>query len=175
MSFQFLIVQIKSMFFKDKNEYINNYYRKQGMFIGSRTHIFSEIRSLEPYLIKIGNDVTISTDVKLITHDASIGTLCGRDKASDICGEISIGNNTFIGLGSIIMYGVTIGERCIIAAGAVVTRSVPDGEIWGGNPARKLGSTEEFLRKNNEFALQLHGISMKERKTRISKGTLKQR
>lgn len=175
MDILFFLVQIRSMFSKDRNEYINNYYRKQGIYIGSNTHIFSQLKSCEPYLIKIGNNVTISTDVKLLTHDASIGTLCGRDIVSDICGEINIGDNTFIGSGAIIMYGVTVGKRCIIAAGSVVTKSVPDGEVWGGNPASKLGSTESFLERNVSWGLQLHGLNMKERKERIMNGPIKRR
>lgn len=175
MDISYYLNQIRSKFSKDKNECVNNYYRKQEMCIGSNTHIFSRLSSSEPYLIKIGDHVTISTDVKLLTHDASIGALCGRNKISDICGEINIGNNTFIGSGAIIMYGVTVGERCIIAAGAVVTKSVPDGEVWGGNPAYKLGSTDEFLQRNASWGLQLHGLTFEEKKERIINGPRRRR
>ena len=50
--------------------------------------------------------------------------------------SILIKNNAFIGGGTSILKGVTIGERVIIAANSVVTKSIPDGEIWGGNPAK---------------------------------------
>lgn len=50
--------------------------------------------------------------------------------------KIIIKNNAFIGGSSIILKGVVIGENAIIAAGSVVTKSVPDNEIWGGNPAK---------------------------------------
>ena len=69
---------------------------------------------LEPYLINIGEHVTISTDVKLITHDASIGTVGERTKGSDLVGKISIGDYSFIGCGSIIMYGVDIGTNVLL-------------------------------------------------------------
>lgn len=49
---------------------------------------------------------------------------------------IIIGNDVFIGGNSIILKGVSIGDRAIIGAGSVVTRSVPADEIWGGNPAK---------------------------------------
>ncbi|MFJ1322471.1 acyltransferase [Capnocytophaga canis] len=49
---------------------------------------------------------------------------------------ILIKKYAFIGGGSIILKGVTIGKKSIIAAGSVVTRDVPDFEVWGGNPAR---------------------------------------
>ncbi|MDX2222411.1 MAG: acyltransferase [Rhodospirillaceae bacterium] len=41
-----------------------------------------------------------------------------------------------IGSGSVILCGITIGEKAVVGAGAVVTRSIPPGEIWAGNPAR---------------------------------------
>ena len=50
--------------------------------------------------------------------------------------SILIKNNAFIGGGTFILKGVTIGEKSVIAAGSVVTKSVPNGEIWGGNPAK---------------------------------------
>ena len=53
-------------------------------------------------------------------------------KKSPIC----IGDYVFIGAHCIIGKGVTIGDKSIIAAGSVVTRDVPAGEIWGGNPAK---------------------------------------
>jgi len=62
-----------------------------------------------------------------------------RGNASDseftLSAPVYVKNNVFIGAGSIILKGVTIGERSIIGAGSVVTKSVPDDVIWGGNPA----------------------------------------
>jgi acetyltransferase-like isoleucine patch superfamily enzyme len=51
---------------------------------------------------------------------------------------IRIGRHVFIGAHSTILKGVTIGDGAIIGAGSVVTKNVPAGEIWGGNPARCL-------------------------------------
>ncbi|WP_339627070.1 acyltransferase [uncultured Winogradskyella sp.] len=50
--------------------------------------------------------------------------------------SIKIKKNAFIGGGSTILKGVTIGEKSIIATGSIVVKSVPDGEVWGGNPAK---------------------------------------
>lgn len=51
-----------------------------------------------------------------------------------------IGNGVWIGANVIILRGVVVGERSIIAAGAVVTKDIPPYEIWGGVPARKIKS-----------------------------------
>ncbi|MBN1185175.1 MAG: acyltransferase [Bacteroidales bacterium] len=55
---------------------------------------------------------------------------------------IRICDYAFIGGSSIILKGVTIGKNSIVAAGSIVTKSIPDNEIWGGNPAK-------YLRRNN--------------------------
>ena len=62
------------------------------------------------------------------------------DGGAIVSSPIHIKRGAFIGAGVLILKGVTIGEEAIVAAGSVVTRDIPDGEIWGGNPA-------VFLRK----------------------------
>jgi acetyltransferase-like isoleucine patch superfamily enzyme len=52
------------------------------------------------------------------------------------CAPVLIKKGAFIGTSSIILKGVTIGAKSIVAAGSVVSKSIPDGEIWGGNPAK---------------------------------------
>lgn len=54
--------------------------------------------------------------------------------------KVEINDNVFIGAHSVILKGVTIGENSIIAAGSIVSKSIPSNEIWGGNPAK-------FIRK----------------------------
>lgn len=75
-----------------------------------------------------------------------------RGGVSDIFGKICIGDNAFIGAHAIILPGVTIGNRCIVGAGAVVTKSFPDGSIIGGNPARLIGNSDDFLEKYKNIA-----------------------
>ncbi|UEM19870.1 acyltransferase [Skermanella mucosa] len=59
-----------------------------------------------------------------------------RDRAA----FVSIGRNTWIGEGAIVM--ADVGDGCVVAAGAVVTRPVPSGQIVGGNPARVIGAVD---------------------------------
>ena len=98
---------------RDGNSYLVRRMREEGMEIGEETHIFSNISPAEPYLVKIGRNCTISTEVSFVTHDASIGLYMGRDQYSDICGRITIGDNCFIGARVMIMYGVNIPDTLL--------------------------------------------------------------
>ncbi len=52
------------------------------------------------------------------------------------CAPIKIDEDVFIGAGWIVVRGVTIGKGSVIGAGSVVTKMVPAGQVWAGNPAR---------------------------------------
>ena len=92
-------------------------------------------------------------------------TFLGRENKSDICGRISIGNNCFIGNNSILLYGISLPDRTLVASGSVVTKSVSEsGCILGGNPARVIGRVDDFLDKNKDLFLSLQGKSSKEKK-----------
>ena len=62
-------------------------------------------------------------------------------------GKVVIGNNCFVGFHSIILKNTTIGDNCIIAAGAVVKGNVPSNTVWGGCPAKQICTIEEFYQK----------------------------
>jgi acetyltransferase-like isoleucine patch superfamily enzyme len=81
-----------------------------------------------PELITIGNGVTISSRVIIVTHDSS----------RNLAAPVRIADEAFVGIGAIVLPGVTIGERAVVGAGAVVTRSVQSGSTVIGSPARPL-------------------------------------
>tara|TARA_R110000803_G_scaffold31479_2_gene70203 strand:- start:67 stop:555 length:489 start_codon:yes stop_codon:yes gene_type:complete len=90
--------------------------------------------------IDIGHNFTSAPGSWIISHDSS---LCPT-KGKIIIKDTRVGNNVFLGLNSIVMPGVTIGDNVIVGAGSIVTKDIPNGELWAGNPARKISTTEEY-------------------------------
>lgn len=90
--------------------------------------------------ILIGNYVNIGAGCLIFdTNFHNVDWKIRMDRTKDCltvsASPVIIKDHVFIGARSIVMKGVTIGEKSIISAGSVVTKNVPDGEIWGGNPA----------------------------------------
>lgn len=127
-------------------------YKKMGVRIGERCKFqFDVVIDHSHYwLIDIGNDVTLAPRVHILSHDASTKTHLGYTKIA----PVKIGNRVFIGAGSIVLPGVTIGDDVIIGAGSVVTKSIATGTVASGNPAKPLGSTNDFLQKHTEIMKQ---------------------
>lgn len=116
------------------------------MKIGKDCLLCSSPMTREPYLINIGNNVTVSTNVTFVTHDNSIKLL--YPEKSDVFGKIVIGNNCFIGENVTILYGVTLADNIIVAAGSVVTKSFRNSNIIiGGNPAHIINTWDKFSEK----------------------------
>lgn len=126
---------------------IAEYFRAQGAKIGTDCRILIRSFGSEPWLVEIGDHVTISVDVSLLTHDGGSWIFTREDPSLQHFGPLRIGNNCFIGARAILMPGVTIGNDCIVGAGAVVTRDVSDGTIVAGVPARALSSSGAYRRK----------------------------
>ena len=84
-------------------------------------------------MISIRDHVLISFGVTFITHDGATWVFREQEKYKGTAkfGQISISNNVFIGAKSMILPNVNIGDNSIITAGAVVTKSVPSGEVLG--------------------------------------------
>lgn len=97
------------------------------------------------WLITIGNNVIFAPRVQLIAHDGSTRAFLNTVRI----GTINIGDNVFLGNGVIVLPGVTIGDNCIVAAGSVVTKNVPSGSVYGGNPAKFICDTSSFIERNS--------------------------
>jgi acetyltransferase-like isoleucine patch superfamily enzyme len=139
------------------------YARSVGVRIGNNVRFYgmrSSTFSSEPWLVSIGDNVYVTAGVCFITHDG--GALVLRKEVPDLdwAAPITIGNDVYIGLRSLILPGVSIGDRCIIGAGSVVTKSIPSNSVAAGVPARVIETTDEYLEALQEKSLHcghLHG------------------
>ena len=118
----------------------------------------------ETGLIKVGNNVKMSNSAIVSAdcieiedcvmlgggckiYDTDFHSLEFRERMSEKdAGEtksrVKIKKGAFLGAHVIVLKGVTIGEKSIIGAGSVVTKNIPDNEIWAGNPARFIKKAE---------------------------------
>ena len=153
---------------------ISNLYKKifwsfekrakaSGVKIGENCCIYTPYFGTEPYLIEIGNHVQITNGVQFFTHG---GAWVFRKQYPDLdtFGKIKIGNNVYVGSCSLILPGVTIGDNCVIGAGSVVTKSVTDGKIVAGNPARVIGEVNSLLENLLKLNAGTKGMSYDEKK-----------
>ena len=113
----------------------------------------------EPWLITLSDNVHITKNVEFITHDGGVLILRKEVPDLELTKPITVGNDVYIGINTIILPGVNIGNRCIIAAGAVVCDDVPDNSVYGGIPAQYIKSVDEYFEKAKENSLHLGNLS----------------
>lgn len=148
-----------------------------GAKIGENCSILNKIGDYsEPWLVQIGDNVTIASGVLLITHDGAT-RLFRKDyektnqKYGNNFGTILIQDNCFIGANSIILPNTTIGSNTIIGAGSVVSsHNVPSGVVYAGNPARMICSYEEY--KDKQISMMFE-VSSNDRKSLRKELTMK--
>lgn len=150
------------------------YARSLGVKVGADVRLIS-IRpgfgtfGSEPYLISIGDHVTITGGVQFVTHDGGVWVFRDKEPNLDVYGLIIIGNNVFVGYGAIIMPGVQIGDNVVIGAGAVVTRDIPSNTVAVGSPAKSIMTIDQYyesiqLKKDN-----VRNLSVKEKRSYLLK------
>ncbi len=115
--------------------------RKMGCHVGKNTFFGDYVRMDTSYadMIYIGDYTHITSGCRLLCHQRDLTGYCVGDNAADLgykTGEIHIGKGVMVGMETIIMPGVTIGDGAIIGAGSIVTRDIPAWTIATGRPAR---------------------------------------
>ncbi len=120
-----------------------NYY--PGVVKGERVRLTGAVNfGSEPFLIRLGSDITIADGVRFLTHDGGARIFRDELPGLHVYAPIVVGSHVFIGVDAIIMPGVTIGSHVVVGAGSVVTKDIPDGQVWAGVPARFIKTTDEY-------------------------------
>lgn len=152
--FYYFVNRLEALFQYLRRESHKRVYRRKLKFLGHNSRFTDKVEFSYPNNISIGDNtyinggiitagsqstITIGNDC-LISYNVHIRTRSHNhsnpDKLIRLQGEfekdITIGNNVWIGYGVQLLPGVAIGDNVIIGAGAVVTKSIPSNEIWGG-------------------------------------------
>lgn len=150
---------------------VSSFYRKIfGVKIGDNCRILDKRLNLfgsEPYLIEIGNNVTITENVKLVTHDGGVSVFRKSYPGLNVYGKICIRDNCFIGTQSIILPDVTIGPNSVVGAGSVVTKDVPPNKVVAGVPARVICDLKTYEQNSRKKGIILDKNDEKNKKNKI--------
>ena len=138
--------------YKSSSELYVAHLRKAGTVIGNNTVIYSPrnclIDETRPWMIEIGNNVSITNGVTILTHGYDWSVFKG--KYGDVlgsAGHVKIGDNVFIGMNATILKGVTIGNNVVIGANSLINKDVPDNCVVVGNPQRIVSDIDSYLEK----------------------------
>ncbi len=123
---------------------------RNGLKVGKNVYIQKNVSIDDRYsfLIEIGDNCRISNDVVILAHDATLFKEIGITRIA----PVKILNGSFIGSRAIILPGVTIGPRAMVAAGSVVNRDIGEDMVAAGNPARPYGKFSDMIKKFGELA-----------------------
>jgi acetyltransferase-like isoleucine patch superfamily enzyme len=119
----------------DSNIYMGaNFFNPSGITIGHDSLIGANCFLDGRAPLKIGNHTSLASDILIYNDEHNIND----PKYGNSFGPVTIGDYVFIGPRVIILPDVTIGNGAVVAAGAVVTKNIPQFEVWGGIPAKKI-------------------------------------
>ena len=130
-------------------------HRMRGVKIGKKSHVARGVilDDRNPDLIKIGDGVAVTSGVMILCHQRDLSEYRPGMYAMHCPfkeGQVVIEDGAHIGIGSIIMPGVTIGKGAIIGAGSVVTRDIPPYCVAVGIPAKVIKSFDKFDKKEEK-------------------------
>lgn len=158
----YFISKLYWRFFRSPEQYA----RHIGVKIGHNSFIATRDFGTEPYLISIGSNCQITSNVHFHTHG---GAHVARKQYPDfdVFGKIVIEDDVYVGADVHILPGVTIGKGALIAVGSIVTKSVPPGSVYGGNPAKRICSVQEYIERNISYNLNTKSLTPEEKKSII--------
>lgn len=131
------------------------YLCKKGIEIGEGTYLRAktcDIDTSRPSLVTIGKNCYMNEHFTLLTHDwvTLLFINTGRDFINS-SGKVTIGNNVSFGQNVTVLKGVSIGDNCFIGAGSIVNKDIPANSIAVGAPCRVIMTLEEYYQKRKQL------------------------
>ncbi len=143
------------------------YARAIGVQVGEDCKLISTNFGSEPYLIRLGNRVEVTAGVRFITHDGGVWVFRDLEPEVDVFGPIVVEDHAFLGVNAVILPGVRIGRRALVAAGSVVTRDVPAERVVAGAPAKVIATLDEYRARASAKSLETKGLDPAAKRARI--------
>lgn len=131
----------------------SRFYGLTGIKVGRRVFIGEGVYFVDGFkrgLIQLSNESVLSPKVVIVSMAVPGDSFLAREYKVTKTSRVIIGEGAWIGVGAVILPGVRIGRGAIVGANAVVTTSIPDLEVWAGNPARYMKRVEEYGLRGDE-------------------------
>ena len=144
--------------------------RRRGVQVGDRVELLGTTPHTfgsEPYLITLGDGVTISHDVTFVTHDGGLRVVRDEHPDAYFYAPIVIEPGAFIGAGVMLLPGVTVGARSVVGARSLVTADIPAGVVAAGVPARPIRSVEEYALARQDRWIDTAGLDAHAKERRL--------
>lgn len=169
-----IISKLLEAYYKSSSERFCCWLRSKGILIEQGTKLWPKTTHIDitrPSLVTIGSNCSLNENFTLLTHDWVTGVFINANMDFlPSSGRVTIGNNVRFGQHCTVLKGVTIGDNCFIGAGSIVTKDIPANSIAVGIPCRVVCTLEEFHKKREvacvEEALD-YARSIKQRCGRI--------
>lgn len=150
-----------------------SYARRQGVRLGENCLIGRGVNfGSEPYLVSIGDNFYSSNNIQFITHDGSVNVIRNlyiEHKFADLMGEISVGDNVFLGFGVVVLLGSEIGDNVVVGANSLVKGRLESNGVYAGSPARLICSIDEYLSKNRRNFIYTKNLHAKDKVNAIQR------
>ncbi len=138
------------------------YFRRQGAEIGEGVEIFGAnlfTFGSEPYLVSIGNQVTISHNVDFITHDGAMRIARAEHPGAYLYGRIHVADRCFLGAHCVLLLGARVGAGSVIGSGSIVTGEIPPGVVAIGAPAKPVKTVEDYIQSKRHLWVDTGGLT----------------
>ncbi len=142
---RYAILQVKGyVLFRKRVGILGNFtvVNPKNVTIGANCGINHDVFILGQHRVEIGCNVVLSARVMILDSGLDLESYAMTGFPAHCDSRVRIEDGVWVGAGAIILPGVTVGHKCIVGAGSVVTKDVPPFTIVAGNPARAIGRTD---------------------------------
>jgi len=168
-------VLLKLYYYSNSRRFVN-YLRSKNIQIGNNILFYGSLRSIHidltrPSLVEIGNDVAFNRNFTLLTHDFVSKIFIHKyNEFLPSSGKVKIGNNVSFGQNCTVLKNVTIGDNCFIGFGSIVTKDIPENSVAIGTPAKVICTIDEYYEKRKTQCINeafVYANSIKEKYNRM--------